>query len=186
MNDLNNDPHRNIKLIKMNKDQQNMERRLSQNQVESIPVQTPENIQPLVIDVVVEVEVNNQKKNCAVENEGKVLKNEDLKINLKRKSKPKPKPEKHPKSALSSSPSEASIISATAMEELCDLRLYYNNQLRQINYISHEHLQDSGSSMLTCIIEPLRSLRLSSSTTIARSARNLWTHVSMRRKLIQR
>uniref|UniRef100_A0A3B1IRN9 ATP-dependent DNA helicase n=1 Tax=Astyanax mexicanus TaxID=7994 RepID=A0A3B1IRN9_ASTMX len=179
-----NDPHKNIKLIKMNKDQQNMEKRLSQNQVESITVQTPENIQPLVIDVVVEVEVSNQKQNCAVETEEKSLKNEDLKINLKRKS--KPKSEKHPKSALSNSPSEASIISATAIEELCDLRLYYNNQLRQINYISHEHLQDSGSSMLTCIIEPLRSLRLSSGTTIARSARNLWTRVSMRRKLIQR
>ncbi|XP_072528982.1 ATP-dependent DNA helicase Q1 isoform X2 [Salminus brasiliensis] len=194
----NSDPYRNIKLIKINKDQQNQERRLSQNQVDSTPIQTPENIQPPVIEV--DVEVSSQKQNCAVGNEGKAHNNEDVKINLKCKSvSPKRRRKQiaspasshisktgHSKSGLTNCPSEASIISATAIEELSDLRVYYNKQLRQINYISHEHLQNSSSGMLTCIREPLRSLRLPSSTTIAKSARNLWTRVSMRRKLIQR
>lgn len=159
----------------MNKDQQNLERRRAQSQ-DNISSPTPENSQPPVIEV--DVKVSIQGQSCAAGSE---------KTSLKRKS---PRRRQHisspPHSALVGCPSEASIISAAALEELSHLRSYYNKQLRQINYISHEHLQDSGSGMLTCIREPLRSLRLPSSTTIARSARNLWTRVSMRRKLIQR
>lgn len=90
-----------------------------------------------------------------------------------------------PKSDLVSTPSEISIISAAAVEELHHLRNYYSKQLRRINYISHEHLQSSQPGMLTCMREPFKSLRFPSRTTIARGARNLWTRVSMRRKLIQ-
>lgn len=88
---------------------------------------------------------------------------------------------------LPSSPSQASIISDTAAEELCDLRNYYSKQLRRINYISHEYLgQPAEPGVLTCIREPLRSLRLPSRVTIAQTARSLWTRVSGRRKLVQR
>lgn len=88
---------------------------------------------------------------------------------------------------LASSPSQASIISETAAEELCDLRSYYSKQLRRINYISHEYLgQPAEPGVLACIREPLRSLRLPRRVTIAQTARSLWTRVSGRRKLVQR
>ncbi|XP_074481070.1 ATP-dependent DNA helicase Q1 isoform X2 [Sebastes fasciatus] len=81
----------------------------------------------------------------------------------------------------------ASIISDTAAEELSDLRNYYSKQLRRINYISHEYLgQPSEPGVLTCIREPLRSLRLPRRVTIAQTARSLWTRVSGRRKLVHR
>ncbi|KAM7366791.1 hypothetical protein PAMP_014735 [Pampus punctatissimus] len=86
-----------------------------------------------------------------------------------------------------SSPSQASIISETAAEELCDLRDYYSKQLRRINYVSHEYLgQPAEPGVLACIREPLRSLRLPRRVTIAQTARSLWTRVSGRRKLVQR
>ncbi|KAM3858998.1 ATP-dependent DNA helicase Q1-like [Diretmus argenteus] len=88
---------------------------------------------------------------------------------------------------LVNSPSQASFISETAAEELCDLRNYYSKQLRRINYISHEYLgQQSEPGVLSCIREPLRSLRLPRGVTIARTARSLWTRVSGRRKLVHR
>lgn len=86
-----------------------------------------------------------------------------------------------------SSPSQASIISETAVEELCNLRNYYSKQLRRINYISHEYLgQQAEPGVLACIREPLRSLRLPRTVTIAQTARSLWTRVSGRRKLVHR
>lgn len=92
-----------------------------------------------------------------------------------------------PTNNLPSSPSLASVISETAVEELCDLRHYYNNQLRRINYISHEYLgQHTEPGVLACIREPLRSLRLPRGLAITQTARSLWTRVSGRRKLVQR
>ncbi|KAG8005832.1 ATP-dependent DNA helicase Q1 [Nibea albiflora] len=86
-----------------------------------------------------------------------------------------------------SSPSQASMISETAVEELCNLRNYYSKQLRRINYISHEYLgRPADSGVLSCIREPLRSLRLPRRATIAQTARSLWTRVSGRRKLLHR
>lgn len=86
-----------------------------------------------------------------------------------------------------SSPSHTSVISETAVEELCNLRNYYSKQLRRINYISHEYLgQPAEPGVLACIREPLRSLRLPRRATIAQTARSLWTRVSGRRKLVQR
>ncbi|XP_074554635.1 ATP-dependent DNA helicase Q1 isoform X1 [Halichoeres trimaculatus] len=86
-----------------------------------------------------------------------------------------------------SSPSQGSFISESAAEELCNLRNYYSKQLRRINYISHEYLgQPAETGVLACIREPLRSLRLPRSVTIAQTARSLWTRVSGRRKLIHR
>lgn len=85
------------------------------------------------------------------------------------------------------SPSQGSFISESAAEELCNLRNYYSKQLRRINYISHEYLgQPAETGVLACIREPLRSLRLPRSVTIAQTARSLWTRVSGRRKLIHR
>lgn len=94
----------------------------------------------------------------------------------------------HQRPSLISSPSQVSIMSETAAEELCDLRNYYSKQLRRINYISHEYLgqQHSEPGVLGCIREPLRSLRLPRGVTIARTARSLWTRVSGRRKLVHR
>ncbi|XP_029317639.1 LOW QUALITY PROTEIN: ATP-dependent DNA helicase Q1 [Cottoperca gobio] len=84
-----------------------------------------------------------------------------------------------------SSPSHVSFISGTAAEELCDLRNYYSKQLRKINDISHDYLgQPSEPGVLACIREPLRSLRLPCRGTIAETARNLWTRVRGRRKLV--
>lgn len=87
-----------------------------------------------------------------------------------------------------SSPSRASIISETAVEELCHLQNFYSNQLRRINYISHEYLgsQPTEPGVLACIREPLRSLRLPCRVTIAQTARSLWTRVSGRRRLVHR
>ncbi|XP_026877407.2 ATP-dependent DNA helicase Q1 isoform X1 [Electrophorus electricus] len=198
LNVVNADLHGNAKLIKMDKDQQNLEKKRTQNLEENISLNSPECDRPSVIEV--DVEVSIQEKSHITGGGGSSQSDDGLKFNSKRRSvsphKRRPlsplnsdcvcKPKQNPKSVLVSCPSEASIISAAALEELSDLRSYYNKQLRRINYISHEQLQDSSSGMLTCIREPLRSLRLPSSTTIARRARNLWTRVSMRRKLIQR
>ncbi|XP_070848677.1 uncharacterized protein [Chaetodon trifascialis] len=86
-----------------------------------------------------------------------------------------------------SSPSRASIISETAVEELCNLRNYYSKQLKRINYVSHEYLgQPTEPGVLACIREPLRSLRLPHRETIAQMARSLWTRVSGRNKLVHR
>ncbi|KAI5618010.1 ATP-dependent DNA helicase Q1 isoform X1 [Silurus asotus] len=173
---INTDQSTNENVIKMTSDQPNPEREPSQNQKDSSP-EPPESNQPAVIDVYVEVNVQEQKGN--VQNHSKT--NKQQLVASKRRRQPfSPSP-----SVLASCPSETSIVSAAALEELCDLRSYYSKQLRRINYTSHEQLQESGSGMLTCIREPLRSLRLPSSTTLAKSARNLWTRVSMRRKLIQ-
>lgn len=87
---------------------------------------------------------------------------------------------------VSRSPSQVSIISETAVEELCNLRNYYSKQLRRINYISHEYLgQPPEPGVLACIREPLRSLLLPRRTNIAQTARSLWTRVSGRRKLVR-
>lgn len=84
-----------------------------------------------------------------------------------------------------SSLSQASVISDTAAEELCDLRKYYSKQLQRINYISLEHLsQPAEPGILSCIREPLKSLHLPHSVTIALKARSLWTRVSSRRKRV--
>ncbi|KAM9772205.1 ATP-dependent DNA helicase Q1 isoform 2-T2 [Syngnathus typhle] len=92
-----------------------------------------------------------------------------------------------PSYTVPSSPSQASFISETAAEELCDLQNYYRNQLRRINYISHEYLgQPDESGLLACIREPLKSLRLPRRMTITQTARSLWTRVSSRRKLVHR
>lgn len=86
-----------------------------------------------------------------------------------------------------SSSSQASIISETAVEELCNLRNYYSKQLRRINYVSHEYLgQPTEAGVLACIREPLRTLRLPRRETIAQTARSLWTRVSGRSKLLHR
>ncbi|XP_053097643.1 ATP-dependent DNA helicase Q1 isoform X1 [Pangasianodon hypophthalmus] len=182
--DINTDQNANGNSIKMNTDQPNPERRLSQNQEDSSSLQAPEASQPSVIEVNVEVNVQEQKgvAENGVQGFNKMTKRQLVPSKRRRQQFSPPSS----KSVLASCPSETSIISAAALEELCDLRSYYSKQLRRINYTSHEQLQESGSGMLTCIREPLRSLRLPSSTTIAKSARNLWTRVSMRRKLIQR
>lgn len=101
---------------------------------------------------------------------------------------PSPKPgSSTPTSTVPSSPSQASIISDTAVEELCDLRNYYSKQLKRINYISHEYLgQPAETGVLACIREPLKSLRLPRRMTITQTARSLWARVSGRRKLLHR
>ncbi|KAI1888150.1 hypothetical protein AGOR_G00182070 [Albula goreensis] len=121
-----------------------------------------------------------------------------FKSNGKRKSTPKKRRKQNPAesvsntppvqqgSALVSSPSEVSIISAAAVEELSDLRSYYSKQLQRINYISHECLHDSDSGILTCSRGPLKSLRLPWGSSFTRTVRSLWTRVSTRRKLIRR
>lgn len=147
-------------------------------------MQPSESVQPSVIEVNVHVNVQEQE---ALAGNGVHAPHTTTKRQLvpsKRRRRRFSSPS--PKSVLASCPSETSIISAAALEELCDLRSYYSKQLQRINHTSREQLQDSASGMLTCIREPLRSLRLPSSTSIAQSAWNLWTRVSMRRKLIQR
>lgn len=85
-----------------------------------------------------------------------------------------------------SSPSQASIISDTAVDELCHLQNFYSKQLRRINYISHEYLgQPTEPGVLACIREPLRSLRFPCRVTITQTARSLWTRVSGRGKLVR-
>lgn len=91
------------------------------------------------------------------------------------------------RTSVPSSPSQMSVISDTAVEELCDLRNYYSKQLKRINYISHEYLgQPAEPGVLACIWEPLKSFRLPRRVTIAQTARSLWTRVSGRRKLVHR
>ncbi|XP_047660216.1 ATP-dependent DNA helicase Q1 isoform X3 [Tachysurus fulvidraco] len=181
--DIITDQSANGNVIKPNTDQPNPERRLSQNQEDSSSLQAPESIQPRVIEVNVEVNVQDQKAVAGNGAQALHKTTRQLVPSKRRRRRFSPPPSE---SILASCPSETSIISAAAVEELCDLRSYYSKQLRRINYTSHEQLQESPSGMLTCIREPLRGLRLPSSTTIAKSARNLWTRVSMRRKLIQR
>lgn len=168
----------------MYSDQPNPERRLSQNHEDANSLQAPESSQPSVIEVNVEVNIQEQKgvAGNSIQGLNKMVKRQLVPSKRRRQQFSPPSS----KSVLASCPSETSIISASALEELCDLRNYYSKQLRRINYTSREQLQESGLGMLTCIREPLRSLRLPSSNTLAKSARNLWTRVSMRRKLIQR
>lgn len=54
------------------------------------------------------------------------------------------------------SPSQASLMSEGAVEELCYLRRYNSSQPRRINYNSHEHDlgQPAGPGVLACIWEP--------------------------------
>ncbi|XP_028662515.1 ATP-dependent DNA helicase Q1 isoform X1 [Erpetoichthys calabaricus] len=87
-----------------------------------------------------------------------------------------------PKENLSSTASEASIMSAAAVEELSDLRSYYCKQLQRINYISRENLQDLESHAVRCDKSLLKNFRLGCGPSLARGARSLWTRVSMRRK----
>lgn len=166
--------------IETDSNQPNHETRLSQNPEDSNSLQAPESIQPSVI----EVKVNIQEPKPVTKNIQTVTKTTKPPL-VPSKRRPRQISAQCSKSALASFPSETSIISAAGLEELCDLRSYYSKQLRRINTTSHEQLQESAPGVLTCIREPLRSLRLPSSTTIAKSARNLWTRVSMRRKLIQ-
>ncbi|XP_042596782.1 ATP-dependent DNA helicase Q1-like isoform X1 [Cyprinus carpio] len=176
---------------KIHKNHQNMEKRLAQNHIESLASEASAYVKPTSV-FEVDVEVNLvEEQNCASEEE-KGLKNSPE----QQSSSPK-RGQKQPltqncaanadqaKADLVSAPSELSIISAAAVEELHHLRSYYSKQLRRINYISHEHLQSSQPGVLTCMREPFKSLRFPLRTTIARGARNLWTRVSMRRKLIQ-
>lgn len=86
------------------------------------------------------------------------------------------------------SPSQASLVSEGAVEELCHLRRYYSSQLRRINYNSQEHLgQPAEPGVLACIWEPLRSLGLARGPgpAFGRTARSLWTRVGGRRKLMK-
>ncbi len=177
---------------KIHKNHQNIEKRLAQNHIECLASEASEYVKPnSVFEVDVEVNLV-EEHNCESEEE-KGLKNSPEPLY----SSPKKRRQKQPltqncaanadqaKTDLVSAPSELSIVSAAAVEELHHLRSYYSKQLRRINYISHEHLQSSQPGMLTCMREPFKSLRFPSRTTIARGARNVWTRVSMRRKLIQ-
>nr|XP_015207525.1 PREDICTED: ATP-dependent DNA helicase Q1 [Lepisosteus oculatus] len=84
--------------------------------------------------------------------------------------------------ALISTPSEVSIISAAAVEELSHLRSYYSKQLQRINYVSLENLHDSDSGVIGCTTGTLKNIRMNWGSSIIRTARSLWTRVSMRRK----
>ncbi|KAL2103059.1 hypothetical protein ACEWY4_002227 [Coilia grayii] len=191
----------NGRLDKVNKNSQNQARRGEDGQAGSPPCLGEPHLREQELAVVeVDVEINITATDEA-DNENSTPKHaapEPRKITPKRKS-TTPKRRRcqaqvgggvggavPAKSALISSPSQVSIISDTAAEELCDLRSYYNQQLRRINYISHEHLQEAHSGVLTCIREPFRNLRLPFRSTITKGARDLWTRVSIRRKLIQR
>ncbi|XP_024142985.1 ATP-dependent DNA helicase Q1 isoform X1 [Oryzias melastigma] len=89
-----------------------------------------------------------------------------------------------PTPTRSSCPSQASIISDTAAEELHHLRKFYSQQLRRIDQASLEQLGAPRElGVLSCIRGPLRSLRLPCSTSITQTARSLWTRVSGRRRL---
>lgn len=176
---------------KINKNHQNTEKRLAQNHIESLASEASEYIKPTsVFEVHVEVNLV-EEQNCESEKE-KALKNSPEQQSSSPKRRQKHRLTQNcaanadqAKPDLVSAPSELSIISAAAVEELHHLRSYYSKQLRRINYISHEHLQSSQPGVLTCMREPFKSLRFPLRTTIARGARNLWTRVSMRRKLIQ-
>lgn len=89
--------------------------------------------------------------------------------------------------AVCSSPSQTSAISDAAAEELCDLRSYYSKQLQKINNVSLEQLERPvEAGVLSCIREPLRSLRLPRRAAIAQRACSLWSRVGSRRKLVGR
>ncbi|XP_055760959.1 ATP-dependent DNA helicase Q1-like isoform X2 [Salvelinus fontinalis] len=201
-NDSSPPPHRHNKLIKMDKEQQNLARKQDKDH-DQTECQTGYDqndtaaAQPTAIEVDVEINII-EKVN---DSESPLP---PLKLNPKPKSttpqKKRRKPcttavpapsegavtdSDHRRPALVNSPSQVSIISEAAVEELCDLRNYYSKQLRRINYISHEYLKNQGCSdpgVLACIREPLKSLRLPRGSTITRTARNLWTRVSSRRK----
>ncbi|XP_051974590.1 ATP-dependent DNA helicase Q1 isoform X2 [Xyrauchen texanus] len=175
---------------KIHKDHHNMEKRFAQSQIDDLPSEGSEFVrQTSVFDV----EVNVVQHNSVTEEEETTSKYLQNAPKLQSMTRQKPLTTKsnctanaeQPKSDLMSTPSEISITSAAAVEELHHLQSYYRKQLRRINYISHEHLQSSQPGMLTCMKEPFKSLQFPSRTTITRGARNLWTRVSMRRKLIQ-
>ncbi|XP_051547289.1 ATP-dependent DNA helicase Q1-like isoform X2 [Myxocyprinus asiaticus] len=179
---------------KIHKNHQNMEESLVPSQIDNLASEVSEYVkQTSVFDVDVVVNVIEQNRVTEEEETSKGLQNTPKQQSTSMKSRQKPLTQQsnctanaeQPKPNLVSTPSEISIISAAAVEELHHLRSYYSKQLRRINYISHEHLQSSQPGMLTCMTEPFKSLRFPSRTTIARGARNLWTRVSMRRKLIQ-
>lgn len=176
-----------VQRCKKTKNHQNMEKRLSQNHTESLALEASEYIMPTSV-FEVDVEVNHvEEQNCISQDEnGLENTHEQQQSSLKKRQKQNCAADvDQAKANLVSAPSEVSIISAAAVEELHHLRSYYSKQLRRINYISHEHLQSSQTGMLTCMKEPFKSLHFPSRTTLAKGARNLWTRVSMRRKLIQ-
>lgn len=205
-NDSSTPPPRHNKLIKMDKEQQNLARKQDKDhdQTESqtgYDQNDPAAGQPTAIEV--DVEINIIEKVNDIESPLPPLKlNSKPKSTTPQKKRRKPctaacpapsegavTDSDHRRPALVNSPSQVSIISEAAVEELCDLRNYYSKQLRQINNISHEYLQNQGCSdpgVLACIREPLKSLCLPRGSTIARTARNLWNRVSSRRKLMQR
>lgn len=176
---------------KIFKNHQNIEKKLAQNHIESLPSEASEYVKSTSV-FEVDVEVNLvQEQDCASEEE-KGLKNDPVQQSLSPKRRRNPLPTQNraanadqARADLVNTPSELSIVSSGSVEELHHLRSYYNKQLRRINYISQEHLQSSQPGMLTCMREPFKSLRFPSRMTISRGARNLWTRVSMRRKLIQ-
>lgn len=160
-----------------------MEKRLAQSLEDNVALDASENVKrPPVFEV--KVEVNVAEQDCMTPKQNSTSPKTRQKQPLSENSNCTGEVDQ-PNSDLVSTPSEISIISAAAVEELHHLRSYYSKQLRRINYVSHEHLQSSQPGMLRCMSEPFKSLRFPSKTTIARGARNLWTRVSMRRKLIQ-
>lgn len=196
------------KFTKKSKNQQNQARKHDNMQSEAGGEAEEEDptLQPCLQLATVEVDVeisSVEKDNRVSESVNQVPLTPDIspfKANVKRKSTPKKRPKQNPLeaessacmppvhggSALVSAPSEVSIISAAAVEELSDLRSYYSKQLQRINYISHECLKDSDSGVLTCSRGPLKSLRLPSRSSISRTVRSLWMRVSTRRKLIRK
>ncbi|KAM9407816.1 uncharacterized protein ACWYII_027631 [Salvelinus alpinus] len=207
-NDSSTPPRRN-KLIMMHKEQQNLARKQDKDhdQTESQTREDqndPTAAQPTAIEVDVEINII-EKVNDSESPLPPLKRNSKPKSTTPQKKRRKPctaalaavlapseaavTDSEHQRPALVNSPSQVSIISEAAVEELCDLRNYYSKQLRQINDISHEYLQNQGCSdpgVLACIREPLKSLHLPRGSTIARTARNLWNRVSSRRKLMQR
>ncbi|XP_062338527.1 ATP-dependent DNA helicase Q1 isoform X1 [Osmerus eperlanus] len=187
----NGSPLPRTKLVKVDKDQQNLAKKQNHPDQDEDSGDGP--VLPTAIEVDVEINI--------IDNEHTPP--PPIKPSSKRKSTtpqrrrrpcrdPSPPPPAvstpdHQGPALVASPSQVSIISEGAVEELCDLRNYYSKQLRRINYISQEYLQQHPEpGVLACIREPLKSLRLPRGAAIAKTARNLWTRVSSRRKLIQR
>lgn len=176
---------------KIHKNHQNMEKRLAQNHIESLASEASEYVKPpSVFEVDVDVNIV-EEHNCESEEEKGLKNSPEPQSSSPKRRQNQPLTQNcaanadQAKAHLASAPSELSIVSAAAVEELHHLRSYYSKQLRRINYVSHEHLQSSQPGMLTCMREPFKSLRFPSRTTIARGARNVWTRVSMRRKLIQ-
>ncbi|XP_035281264.1 ATP-dependent DNA helicase Q1 isoform X1 [Anguilla anguilla] len=193
------------KFTKKSKNQQNQARKHDNMQSEAggeAEEEDPTCLQLATVEIDVEIS-SVEKDNRVSESVNQVPLTPDIspfKANGKRKSTPKKRPKQnlleaesnacmppvHGGSALVSAPSEVSIISAAAVEELSDLRSYYSKQLQRINYISHECLKDSDSGVLTCSRGPLKSLRLPSRSSISRTVRSLWMRVSTRRKLIRK